>query len=264
MKSGNFKGWVSFRQLLLIVCLLFAAVCASAMPDETFDVLHIGTRTFTNVTVTTKTRTQIFIMHSEGMHTIKVADLPPDVLAKLGYSAVPTEKPAKGLAVLGTLQKKTGFKFKFPQFKQFQGQLRSRTPVNFAAINWSTNALLTISGIVVLMYLFFSYCAMLICQKAGAPPGGLIWVPFLQLIPLLKAAQMPLGWIILFLIPGLNIIAHIVWSLKIASARGKTALTGLCLILPVTSFFAFLYLALSNGAVKKERPTVEIMSLEAA
>jgi hypothetical protein len=264
MKSGNISVWLCTRGLVLTILFLIAPLASNAMTDETFDVLHVGTRTYTNVTVTTKTRTQIFIMHSAGMHTIKVADLPPEILSKLGYSSVPEEKPTKGLAALGTAAKKSGVKFSFPQFKQFQGQLGSHKPVNFAAINWSTNALLTISGIVVLFYLFFSYCAMLICQKAGEMPGPLVWVPFLQLIPLLKAAQMPAGWIILFLIPGLNIIAHIVWSMKIASARGKGPLTGLCLILPITSFFAFLYLAFSNGAVHKERTTVEIMSLEAA
>ena len=55
-----------------------------ASTEETFDVLEIGTHTYKNVTVTTKAKNQIFIMHSAGMSTIKVVDIPPELLAKLG------------------------------------------------------------------------------------------------------------------------------------------------------------------------------------
>ncbi len=261
IKLGSIKWWVS--RLFALSCMT-APILASGAVEETFDVLHIGTRFYTNVTVTTKTGTQIFIMHSTGMHTIKVADLSPDVLAKLGYGNGSEKKSAKGLPSLGTAGKSSKFKINLPQFKQLQTQWRSHTPARFATIHWSTNALLMAGGLVIVLYLLFSFCAMLICQKAGHPPGALIWIPILQLIPLVRAAQMSPAWVIAFMIPLLNIVAHIVWSFNIAKARGKSTLTGLFLVLPVTSFFAFLYLALSNGVAKKETPTVEIMTLEAA
>jgi hypothetical protein len=254
-------GWYWVNRLLAVICII-APIASKAALEESFNVLQIGTRTYTNVTVTTKTKTQIFILHSTGMHTIKVADLPPELLAKLGYGTEPEKKPSKGLASLGAVGKKANLKLGLPQLKQFQTKVRGNN--NLATINWSTNALLTLCSIIVVLYLFFSFCAMLICQKAGHPPGGLIWIPILQLIPMLRAAQMSPAWIIAFLLPFLNIIAHIVWSFNIAKARGKGPLCGLLLILPITSFFAFLYLALSNGVPKKEAPAVEIMTLEAA
>jgi hypothetical protein len=57
-----------------------------------------------------------------------------------------------------------------------------------------------------------------------------------------------------------------VWCFKIAKARGNSAWVGLLLLLPVTGFFAFLYLAFSDGAPAKEEPRrrVEVMSLETA
>ncbi len=58
---------------------------APGAADQTFDVLQIGTRTYTNVTVTTKAKTYVFLLHSSGMANIKVAELPPDVREKLGY-----------------------------------------------------------------------------------------------------------------------------------------------------------------------------------
>jgi len=253
--------WVA--PLLALFCITAPGISLAAA-EESFNLLQIGTRTYTNVTVTTKTKTQIFIIHSSGMHTIKVADLPPEVLAKLGYGSGSEQKTAKGFASLGTIGKGSKLKVNLPQLNQFQTQWRGKGPANLATIKWSTNTLLTLASIVVLIYAFFSFCAMLICQKAGHPPGVLIWVPILQLIPLLRAAGMSPLWLIAFLIPFLNIVAHIVWSFNIAKARGKGGLTGLFLVLPVTSLFAFLYLALSNGVPKKEAPAVEIMTLEAA
>jgi hypothetical protein len=114
------------------------------------------------------------------------------------------------------------------------------------------------------LYLFVSYCGRLICQKAGKPATALIWIPVAQLIPLLRAANMSPAWLLAFFVPVLNVVAQILWSFKIAKARGKSGLVGLFLVLPVTNLFAFLYLALSDGEAKQERRTVEIMTLEAA
>jgi hypothetical protein len=72
------------------------------------------------------------------------------------------------------------------------------------------------------------------------------------------------AWLLAFLVPVLNVVAQIVWSFKIAKARGKSGLVGLFLVLPVTNLFAFLYLAFSDAEPKQERRTVEIMTLEAA
>jgi len=256
IKLGGMK-WVA--PLLAVFCITAPRISLAAA-EESFDLLHIGTRTYTNVTVTTKTKTQIFILHSTGMHTIKVADLSPELLAKLGYGSGPEQKTAKGFASLSMMGKGAKLKVNLPQLKQFRG----KGPAHFAAINWSTDSLLTVCSIVVVVYLFFCFCAMLVCQKAGHPPGVLIWIPILQLVPLVRAADMSPAWVVAFLIPFVNIVAHIVWSFNIAKARGKGGLTGLFLVFPVTSFFAFLYLALSNGVPKREAPTVEIMTLEAA
>jgi hypothetical protein len=265
MKLVSVQKWVMGLLVLLCISFLLQPVPAAAA-EETFNVLQIGTRTFTNVTVTTKTTSQIFIIHASGMNTIKVADLSPDLRTKLGYEGAEEPKKTKGLAAVGASIKHSKFTAQMPQLKQFQQQWRTHGPANLATIKWSPSFVAIFCIGAVLLYLFFSFCGMLICDKAGHPPGILIWVPLLQLIPLLRAAGMSLGWIVAFLIPGLNLMAHIVWCFKIAEARGKTAWTGLFLILPFTSIFAYLYLALSNGAQKKERksPGVEIMTLEAA
>ena len=87
----------------------------------------------------------------------------------------------------------------------------------------------------------------LICLNAGSKPGLMIWIPVLQIFPLLRAAKMSAWWFVVFLIPLVGVVAHIVWCVKIAKACGKGALVALLLILPGTNLLALLYLALSNG-----------------
>ena len=73
-------------------------------------------------------------------------------------------------------------------------------------------------------------------------------------------------WFLAYCVPVLNIVAHVLWSLKIAKARGKSVWIGVLLLLPVTSLFAFLYLAFSNGASEEEDEGSEskVMSLQTA
>ena len=246
--------------LLVLANLAIWPESSRAAIEETFAVLQIGTRTYRNVTVTTKAKNYIFIMHSDGMTNFKITELPPELRSKLGYSDVPKEKT--GSAALSAWTKQTATRMHFPQLKQIEQQWRAHAPAGLATIQFTPNLLLTVGGIVFFLYLLMSYCSMLICQKTGNEPGGMIWVPFLQLIPLLRAAGMSPAWVLAFLVPVLNIIAQIVWSFSIAKARGKGPGIGLLLLLPLTALFAYFYLAFSSGAAKKEQRVVEVMTLE--
>ena len=98
------------------------------------------------------------------------------------------------------------------------------------------------------VYLFYCYCCILICRKAGHPPGVLVWLPLLKLLPMLRAAGMSRWWFLAFFVPVLNLVPAILWCFKIAKARGKSVWIGVLLLFPVTNLFAFLYLAFSDGA----------------
>jgi hypothetical protein len=113
------------------------------------------------------------------------------------------------------------------------------------------------------LYIFASICFWLICRKTHIAPGPLVWVPILQLIPLLRAANMPRVWFFAYFVPVLNIVALILWCIKIVRTRGKSPWVAFLLVLPVINFFAFLYLAFSRSApVQIERH--EILALETA
>jgi len=105
---------------------------------------------------------------------------------------------------------------------------------------------------------------MLICRKAGHPPGLLVWLPWLKLFPMFRAAGMSGWWVLACFVPVLNLMPLLLWPLKIAQARGKSVWIGVLLLLPVFNLFAFLYLAFSNGASDEEDevPEPKVMSLQ--
>ncbi len=257
-----------FFSRLMILALALGMMCPTllrAATEETFDVLQIGTQTYRNVTVTTKTKNSIFIMHSAGMNTIKVAELPAEIQAKLGYDGATGSQVATAKRpALSTWTKQTFTKMKAPQMKDLQKQWHASAPAGLATVDLTPSLLLSAAGALVLFYLLICYCGMLICHKSGHPPGALVWMPVLQMVPLLRAAQMSPAWLLAFFVPVLNIIAQIVWCFSISKARGKSPWVGFFLVLPVTSLIAYLYLALSDQPRPKEERVVEIMTLEAA
>jgi hypothetical protein len=242
---------------------------SSPATEETFNMLQIGSQTFQNVTVTTKSKNYIFILHSGGMTNIKVSDMPDDLREKLGYAVAPPPKVETNSA--SAWAKKAVAKMETPQVKQVQSQLLrawETGPVSKIQFPPMTPRLIVAAaGLVLALYFLHCYCLMLICRKTGNEPGVLVWLPVLQLFPMLRAASMSSWWFIAFFIPVLNLVGHVLWCVKIVEARSKTIPLLILLLLPVTSFFAVLYLAFSEGRsapVKKEVRRVEIMTLETA
>ena len=283
-------------QRLVKSCILafFALISSPALAgiEETFDTLQIGTHTYKNVTVTTKAKDYVFVLYDGGMGNIKVSDLPRAAQQKLGYLP-PDPKPnstdtasnpgdATDLAAVAAgpppkfdLRKpQPWLKYKWARLRNGQAKpvveaLTQKAEALAPTLNkLGPSSLYPALGAVAFAYLFYCYCAMLICQKAQTQPGIFIWLPVLQLFPLLKAARMSGWWFLAFFIPIINIIAGIIWSVEIAKARGKSGMVGFLLLLPVLNVFAFMFLAFS-GAPKKEKKAPrahpkEMLVLEAA
>jgi hypothetical protein len=261
---------------------VWLGVLASVLPfwsvraaEEKFDVLQIGSQTYQNVTVTTKSKNYIFLMHSGGLANIKVADLPPDILAKLYPERVAKPEPKPATAQITAFAKQSLTKLETPQVKGMEEQLlktwEEQSAVAQAHLPPITpQFLLIVAASAAALYLFYCYCCMLICAKAGQKSGLLVWLPGLKLLPMLKAAGMSRWWFLAYFVPVLNLVAHILWCFKISDARGKNQVIAVALILPVTNILAFLYLAFSDASPppapaseKRERP-VELMTLETA
>ena len=96
------------------------------------------------------------------------------------------------------------------------------------------------------LYVFYSYCLKLICQKAGRDPGVLIWIPFVQLVPLLGVAGLSVWMILLFFVPIANFVLGIVMWVKICQARGKSGWLVLLMFVPIANLIFVPYLAFSK------------------
>ena len=90
------------------------------------------------------------------------------------------------------------------------------------------------------------YCCKRICEKAGHEPGILIWIPIANMIPLLEVAGLPLWYIVLLLVPCVNVIVSIYLWWKICEARGKPGALSLLLLVPVANIVLPLYLAFAD------------------
>src|SRR5262249_14062048 len=156
----------------------------------------IGTRTYSNVTVTTKAKNYIFLLHKTGMLNVKVAELSPEVKAMLGYTNQP---PAKGGAAGAWAQRELA-RSQNPGIKRLaqvfhQGFL----PGVPGTSRLDSGMVQAIVALVLCGYFGFCYCGLLICRKTGNEPGLMIWIPILQLLPLLRSAGMPQWWFVAFL-----------------------------------------------------------------
>jgi hypothetical protein len=253
-----YRPFVCRLLLLAFTAAAMHSALGSKLVDETFDVLKTRTGSYTNVTVTTRAENYIYIFHTTGMTSIKVADLPLDVRQQLGYATTDATTLQKtnrnniaGVAARGLTQVNQNL-------KPFEDNLRKQWELNRSALRFSPEVLYALLAISLLFYLFICYCFHLICVKAKSPHSFLVWVPVLQLIPLLRAAGMSGWWILAFFVPVLNIVAQVLWCLNIVKARGKNIVWAILLIVPVTYPLAFLYLAFSSGgppAVPTAKPS---------
>jgi hypothetical protein len=274
-KCRRYGGsWTSLVCAVLVLSFLPRAAVAAVATEETFPTLEVGSHVYTNVTVTTKAKNYIFIYHSTGMANIRLADLPDEIRAELGYVPELTKKEkatAWAKSKLADL-KLTDINFRDAKAAQLvQQKLQEQFPVAFEKVRALDRKFCgAIMGGILLIHLLFSYCCLLICQKAKQEPGLLIWLPVLQAVPLLRAARMSPAWFVLSILIVPGIIGGIVWCFKIAKARGKSAAAGFFLLpfLP-TSPLVFLYLAFADKiptqpVIQEDRRTDHLMTLETA
>jgi hypothetical protein len=96
------------------------------------------------------------------------------------------------------------------------------------------------------VYVFVCYCCKLICEKCGVTPGILIWIPIVNLVPLLQVANLPVWMIILFFIPFVNLVVGVIMWAKICQARSKSPWLVILIFIPVVNIAFVPYLAFSE------------------
>jgi hypothetical protein len=94
-------------------------------------------------------------------------------------------------------------------------------------------------------YLYITFSVFMIANKTGTDNAWFAFVPILNIILLLQIANKPIWWILLFLIPLVNIVIAIIVWMGVAEARGKPSWMGILLIIPIVNLIVIGYLAFS-------------------
>jgi uncharacterized membrane protein YhaH (DUF805 family) len=237
------------RSLCRVLLLAGFLAGLPLVAEETFETLDTGSGVFTNVAVLTKSKTHISFNHERGFATVKLTDLDSNTLHALGYIVAPPKPARRPLALPKEI--KVDPRLQAAQ-QQFTAQVR--TAMGKMDTMWVVFA----GCILVLLYLFFTFCCQQICRKAGLKPNGFIWLPVLQMIPLLQAARMSGWYFLLLLVPAVGLLVYLFWCINICKARHKSSFVAFLLFLPPTTLFAFLYLAFSDGGEEDKKDTSKI------
>jgi hypothetical protein len=93
------------------------------------------------------------------------------------------------------------------------------------------------------LYVYIALALSTIAKKTNTENAWWGWVPILQILLMLNIAKKPLWWIVLMLIPFVNIVVGIIVWMAVAEARGKPNWWGILLIVPVVGIIVPGYLA---------------------
>jgi len=123
----------------------------------------------------------------------------------------------------------------------------------FAQDDRPAAAIAAASGVLLFMLLLLAavyvYCALAIqtiAQKTHTENPWLAWIPIVNIVLLLNIAKKPIWWIVLFLIPLVNIIIGVIVWMAVAEARNKPNWWGILIIVPGVGLIVPGYLAWSD------------------
>jgi hypothetical protein len=85
--------------------------------------------------------------------------------------------------------------------------------------------------VVVAFWIYSAICMMKIAKRTNTANGWFAWIPILNIILMLQIAKKPLWWIILCLIPIVNLVIMVIVWMAIAKALGKPEWLGIVFVL---------------------------------
>jgi Family of unknown function (DUF5684) len=121
------------------------------------------------------------------------------------------------------------------------GFQREEVPMGFLGAMIGTVVLIGLA-----FYVYFALALQTIAKKTNTENAWLAWIPIANIILMLNIAKKPLWWIILCLIPFVNIVIYIIVWMAIAEGRRKPGWWGILLIVPIVGLIVPGYLAWSD------------------
>lgn len=100
--------------------------------------------------------------------------------------------------------------------------------------------------VMIALYVFYAICLMKIAKRTNTPNGWMAWIPIANVILMLQIAKKPIWWILLFLVPFVNIVFAILVWMGIAKAVNKPEWLGIIVIVPIANLVLPAYLAFAK------------------
>jgi hypothetical protein len=93
------------------------------------------------------------------------------------------------------------------------------------------------------LYVYVALALQTIAKKTNTANAWMAWIPVVNIVLMLNVAQKPIWWIVLCLIPLVNIVIFIIVWMAIAKARNKPDWWGILMIVPFVNLVVPGYLA---------------------
>lgn len=100
--------------------------------------------------------------------------------------------------------------------------------------------------IAIAVYVYFSLCLFFIAKKLGVPAAWTAWIPIVQTWTFVVSAGKPGWWVLLFLVPIVNLFLGIYLWMCITENLGKNKWLGLLILVPLVGFIYPAWLAFSR------------------
>jgi hypothetical protein len=135
-----------------------------------------------------------------------------------------------------------------PQFPLSKDFMPEAAPGILTGLVAGFGMILLVLGIA--FYVFSCLCFFIIAKKLDVPSPWIAFVPIIQIWTFVRCAGKPWWWILLLLIPFINIILIIYLYMCIAENMGKNKWLGLIVLIPIGALILLGLLAFS----KSEKP----------
>jgi uncharacterized membrane protein YhaH (DUF805 family) len=100
----------------------------------------------------------------------------------------------------------------------------------------------------IVIYIIYALPIFIIARKSEHSCAWMAFIPLLNLWLLLDMADMELAWLLLYLIPIVNILFFIYLWMRIAENTNKSMWWGVLMVVPIVNLFVGYYLALYEPA----------------
>lgn len=97
--------------------------------------------------------------------------------------------------------------------------------------------------VVLVLYVYMAICLYKIAKKQNAENPWFAWIPLLNAILIIQIAKRPIWWIVLMMIPLVNIVISIVVMIDFLKVLGKPAWWVILMMIPVVNLVVWGILA---------------------